>query len=745
MQKYYLFICLCLLASCHADLPIDKPEGENAYVSFEAEMDGANTRILDTCFEEGDVVGIAFADDRHTISGYKRYIAHVGANGGNTFTIHPDEPDRLRYPDANTPVAFTAFAPYKQLFADGRVAYDLSDQSTLEKRKACDYVYLGQSNSYKQTDRKAVRLIFSHMLSKITINITDETGTADFGTATCALTEVPTHYAHDMSHDHFVPMLTGVITPYIFAQSTKRFAAEAILLPGSCEDDYDTAAFNFTFQGKTHAISFVQAGITTLQSGKSYAFDFIFIGDKIKLQGATIDDWVGRYNYGASEYARSTPSSFQLTPKGSTETLTITTTSDAEPKFTCPAWIQIDPATITSSQLANGDYQWTIPFRSSRNKDGKRRENFLVATVGGFQLPVKISQEYTTTHDNLANCYVLHKQEAIHIPITRAYTQGGYTGNASNLTLELVLLNNQDFSNKTKYIEIVDNKVTGTTKDDAYFTVKSLAITDESYGSNYLVLAKYNNTVYWSWHIWFTEYEPYDTYTGPYGHGYWPDASSSATYKAAMTRNLGQITPIHELNSVGQYGLYYQWGRKDPFAFQGDGVQIMPRTASRPDHPIDAVRNPTTLYFVGKRPDATDKVDWLQTSNDTLWNNNGKKTVFDPCPDGWRIPVSNPWENAVYASYDESGTEFTGTMLLARGSTLRYNSKDCLFFPTCGMYEATYSTAPTMWRNGFGLWTAQAAGAKSYAVYVYYSTASTPGMAARNRIEGNNVRCVKDE
>lgn len=57
----------------------------------------------------------------------------------------------------------------------------------------------------------------------------------------------------------------------------------------------------------------------------------------------------------------------------------------------------------------------------------------------------------------------------------------------------------------------------------------------------------------WSWHIWVTDYNP---------------ESSSQKYSSGdifMDRNLGAVGT--DYTKVTACGLYYQWGRKDPFPY----------------------------------------------------------------------------------------------------------------------------------------------------------------------------------
>jgi hypothetical protein len=50
----------------------------------------------------------------------------------------------------------------------------------------------------------------------------------------------------------------------------------------------------------------------------------------------------------------------------------------------------------------------------------------------------------------------------------------------------------------------------------------------------------------------------------------------------------------------------------------------------------EAVKNPTVLYIDAEH---NDDHDWNSSSEATLWDNEGKKTIYDPCPVGYKVPV----------------------------------------------------------------------------------------------------------
>ncbi len=199
--------------------------------------------------------------------------------------------------------------------------------------------------------------------------------------------------------------------------------------------------------------------------------------------------------------------------------------------------------------------------------------------------------------------------------------------------------------------------------------------------------------VHWTWHLWYTPYrpnaipEPNKGYYGEYSHY---DAGGSVFYYnngtpggdyIFMDRNLGANATSTNIDE--SLGFLYQWGRKDPFPssiqriydMSGniiytrsknyppmDGyfnIASLPSTSDGEFNLLNTIYYPLNFYF-----NRSDYATWytnrkrLNPSQDTnfdLWNESGRKGPFDPCPQGWRVPVMTnrrPWfnQNASFTS-----------------------------------------------------------------------------------------------
>lgn len=293
-------------------------------------------------------------------------------------------------------------------------------------------------------------------------------------------------------------------------------------------------------------------------------------------------------------------------------------------------------------------------------------------------------------------------------------------------------------------------------------------------GSNALVALKdTEGNVLWSWHIWFTDYNPDTTpdpttlkVTNGYVHKYqgteWAAGGIYAD-KYIMDRNLGAkmtgFTAPALPSAVGDQthsGLYYQYGRKDPFRpgkyTTAQGPVTMDNGALNPD--VFYYRN-DGMYDWAVNADHINTDPWAGWSAQVL-----PKSAFDPCPKGWRVPVAYMSEKreTVYTwSHFSTTNLFIGRDVgfYYRGtSKTNGSSYDCgnTAYPPCGrlLYkngELASTETTCLWSSSPQPQFAAQTGVARY----FISSAGYKGwdnvtgiIDAGSRAAGMPVRCVKE-
>ena len=271
---------------------------------------------------------------------------------------------------------------------------------------------------------------------------------------------------------------------------------------------------------------------------------------------------------------------------------------------------------------------------------------------------------------------------------------------------EAPVINNVSYSNGTVFFSVPANMKNGNAVIAAYNT---------------------NDVILWSWHIWACS-------------GYDPEATKQ-TYKnnagVVMDRNLGATTTVGKAD--GSLGLLYQWGRKDPFLNSAKCHAVVNPVSS--SNAWEYVGQGSVDYSI-QHPMAfmTSSADWLSESTATLWSPSSK-TVYDPCPPGWRVPAGG--SNGLWAK--------------AAGSTTNTNNYDS---SRLGVSYTIFTASGTVWVPFSGyrrhvngnlmqtggqlvLWSGSSKGSNAYVLF-QSSTADVMVAEDMEKAYGCAVRCVHE-
>lgn len=286
-------------------------------------------------------------------------------------------------------------------------------------------------------------------------------------------------------------------------------------------------------------------------------------------------------------------------------------------------------------------------------------------------------------------------------------------------------------------------------KDVKYAVDEKMAVVwlGEEEGNALVAAVDDAGNVLWSWHLWVTDYNPDAT-------AFTTEANADGTTWTFMDRNLGALSADPSAG-FATHGLIYQWGRKDPFPAPVSYTELdenynyvsgkdgeatlydiennkLSKISSLTDvhGTVDlSVANPMTFYamtyiYTGELDEYGDEIrlndplsgDWSDVSDDDRWGGvSMKKSMYDPCPPGWKVPVcdasgATPYAWLKYASmtWDDAnkGAMQDGQWLPATG-TRAYVSGGCdfpdmnhysgLWIGTAGKASADLVANPTLY------------------------------------------------
>ena len=341
-----------------------------------------------------------------------------------------------------------------------------------------------------------------------------------------------------------------------------------------------------------------------------------------------------------------------------------------------------------------------------------------------------------------ANCYIVAPGASLTIPVgvkgNGDATLASLVGNTTSITAVSVGIVWQTSAG------LISSPITF---DAAGQTATLTANSTPSTGGN-AVIAAYSGagqtgTILWSWHIWVTSYDP-----NTLSNGTTHTLANSVTSNVFMDRNLGAAgTAYSNDNNI----LHYQWGRKDPFPAAG----VYDASGASASVDITTYTAAQALSVSVQHPFAfiLSSADWNTSPNDALWggaSSGATKTIFDPCPAGWRVPsfyktstAKSPWEYLAYSSgaFTFSSLGYGGIYTTGAGWPFTLNSVSIGFYPAAG-YRSNSSGALSNAGSAGYCWSASPYGSYGYDLDFY-----SGGVSPSNRYlraSGFSVRCVQE-
>lgn len=278
-----------------------------------------------------------------------------------------------------------------------------------------------------------------------------------------------------------------------------------------------------------------------------------------------------------------------------------------------------------------------------------------------------------------SNCYIVNKSGTYKFRATK----GNSTNSVGQISSVSVLWETFGTDSMPNTGDLVDN----VSYSGGYITFNAT-----SKKGNAVIAAMDNSgNILWSWHIWLTDSPQEQTYKNNAG--------------VMMDRNLGATSATP--GQPGALGLLYQWGRKDPF-LGSSSIKTPKKAQSTGFWPYDIVSDSETgtiqysianpmVYIIRN----TYNYDWYYTgtllTDDDRWMST--KTIYDPCPPGWRVPDVGVWTNSlgtnkswqVQKNWDSinQGVDFGATdKQMASGQTVWYPST-FIYYYYCSELHST--------------------------------------------------------
>lgn len=366
-----------------------------------------------------------------------------------------------------------------------------------------------------------------------------------------------------------------------------------------------------------------------------------------------------------------------------------------------------------------------------------------------------LSTKGGTTAMNTANCYAINAPGSYSLPLVygNAIKEGNenfsaylfspqkfvnhldmaignpYIYNNANCTPDDAVLVWQDEEN------LVTNVRLSPDKHNLIFDVPQATIKQ---GNAIVAVRDTDSRIMWSWHIWVTDFVPgldptveerYDPVKTPrdkvvtnyQGAQYtfmganigWCDAGTTTyddrsvkvRFTQAETGSTQVITLTQASHSVVNSGnqTYFQFGRKDPMlgAIRDVNGSTVDKTFYPGSYSFDksgtgkvtigtSIQKPHVFFNYG----SAKPQDWSATTYNNLWHISGPKTIYDPSPVGYQLPLQDAFKGFTYNGNYVSGNYFLSRFNSPYTSTTDYTDNfGWEFYCNKMTGEGSYDTA----------------------------------------------------
>ena len=324
-----------------------------------------------------------------------------------------------------------------------------------------------------------------------------------------------------------------------------------------------------------------------------------------------------------------------------------------------------------------------------------------------------------------ANCYIISEAGLYKFKPVK----GNSNESVGSVSSASILWETFGTSTAPDYLELID----GVCCKDGYIAFKTADTFKEG---NAVIAAKdADGNILWSWHIWLTDQ--------PQAHVYNNDAGTM------MDRNLGATSATP--GDVGALGLLYQWGRKDPFlGFSSISSSTLAKSTITWPYAVESNSSNGTIEYPTAHPTTyitsnSNNYDWYYTgdssTDNTRWTTSSyKKSIYDPCPAGWRVPDGGGngiWSKAGFDHTTYDSTNKGISFSISSPSTTWYPASGYRLDDVGGLYYVVncghyWSASPS---SGYG--------SRAYSLN-FLSYGNVYPVSGGYRANGYSVRCLQE-
>ena len=423
-----------------------------------------------------------------------------------------------------------------------------------------------------------------------------------------------------------------------------------------------------------------------------------------------------------------------LTAAGAGQTFSVTVESNLNVTARYSAsWISCTLLPATKAMV-----NYTLTITAAKNLSGEERAATVTVTdpsgkvvhsIAVVQGTYDLLDDYTDLSGGgeTANCYLINGVGSYRFPIikgngAKGLIRSGDTAELPDATHAKIVWQSQEILSA---VDVYKGFVVFETASSFRTGNAVVAVTNDA------------DEILWSWHIWSTGYRLGSNDISVMNH------AKTRTYKM-MSQTLGQ---------VGSTALLYQFGRKDPFRQQNATNTASGGTLAK------SIQHPDVFY-------TNSGSDWCSESRTDWWDSGcksynssttsastlkGNKTIYDPCPVGYRVPPDD-----AFTSFTTTGTNtdsesqinspYPGMVDFIQNSNTYYFytqvGSNTIAFPAFGGLNAS---SGKLLKNISYCYSACPSGYSTSRLLQFYAGGVHPQETAYSRALAGSIRPIREE